>query len=160
MSSQPDRAASARHTVQQSPWRNQTQLVATLALIVVIGIVIGTLYLIQTSTTTITARELDNMGADLADLQRDNELLRGEIAQYQSLPRVMTRAAELGFREAREDEIQYIIVDGYRYDRPRVTPTPTPTPEPVQAVYDETLRGWLRQQWDSLKKQFNEWQSN
>ncbi|MBI5958603.1 MAG: hypothetical protein HY866_07710 [Chloroflexi bacterium] len=160
MTSQPDRAAPARHTMQQSPWRNQTQLVATLALIVVIGIVIGTLYLIQTSTTTITARELDNMGDHRARLERDNELLRGEIAQYQSLPRVMTRAAEMGFREAQESEIQYIIVDGYRYDRPRVTPTATPTPEPADAVYDETLGGWLEQQWDSLKKQFNEWQSS
>jgi hypothetical protein len=159
MSSSPERVLPARHTVQQ-PWRNQMQLVATLALIVVIGIIIGTLYLIQTSTTTITARELDAMSDYRDRLERDNELLHAEIAQYQSLPRVMTRAAELGFRDAQENEIQYIIVDGYRYDRPRVTITPTPTPEADAAVYDETLRGWLQQQWDSLKKQFSEWQGS
>ena len=79
------------------------------------------------------------------------------LRHWQSLPRVMTRAAELGFRSANENEIQYIIVDGYRYDRPKVTPTPTPTPVNPEPVYDETLGGWLRKQWDSLRKQFQEW---
>lgn len=149
----------SRRTFNQSPWHNQTQLVMTLALIVVIGIVIGALYLIQTSTTTITAREFNELSDRRAQLERDNERLRAEIAELQSLPRVMTRAAELGFHEASEDEIQYIIVDGYQYDRPEMTPTPTPTPEAPQTVYDETLSGWVRKQWDSLKEQFQEWQS-
>lgn len=153
-----DQGDRTRHAVNPPPWHNQTQLVMTLALMVVIGIVIGALYLLQTSTTTITARELNEMSDRRAKLERDNERLRAEIAALQSLPRVMTRAAELGFHEASEDEIQYIIVDGYRYDRPQVTPTPTPTPEETQAVYDETLSGWLRKQWDALKKQFQEWQ--
>ena len=148
------------HTVTEQPWRNQTQLVATLALVVVVGIIIAALYLIQTTTTTTTARELDEMGDHRAQLERDNERLRAEIAALQSLPRVMTRAAELGFHEADEDEIQYLIVEGYRYDRPRVTPTATPSPvTPDEEIYDETLSGWLRKQWNSLKHQFEEWQS-
>lgn len=155
MSSQSSRTPPAGH-LTPSPWRNQTQLVATLGLIVVIGIVIGTLYLIQTSTTTITTRKLDDMSDHRDQLQLDNERLRAEIAELGSLPRLMTRAAELGFRQAEGSEIQYIIVNGYRYDRPQVTPTPTPTPEPEQ-LYDETLGGWLRQQWDSLRQQFEEW---
>jgi cell division protein FtsL len=146
---------SNQHT--SSPWRNQTQFVATLTLIVVVGIIIAALYLIQTSTTTITARELREMGDHRDQLERDNERLRAEVAELQSLPRVMTRAAELGFHQADEAEIQYIIVDGYRYDRPKVTPTLTPTPPAPEQVYDETLGGWLRKQWDSLRKQFQEW---
>jgi cell division protein FtsL len=153
-----DQSDRTRRTYNPSPWHNQTQLVMTLALIVVIGIVIGALYLIQTSTTTITAREFNEMSDRRGQLERDNERLRAEIAELQSLPRVMTRAAELGFHEASEDEIQYIIVDGYQYDRPEVTPTPTPTPEEPQTVYDETLSGWMRKQWDSLKNQFQQWQ--
>jgi hypothetical protein len=143
--------------VTEQPWRNQRQFVATLSLVVVIGIVIAALYLLQTSTTTITARELGAMDSYRARLDRDNERLRAEIADLESLPRVMTRAAELGFREASDDEIQYLIVDGYRYDRPLLAPTPTPTPTQAQPVYDETLGGWLRQQWDSLKRQFAQW---
>ncbi len=148
------------HTVAEQPWRNQTQLVATLALVVVVGIIIGALYLIQTTTTTTTARELAEMGDQRAQLERDNERMRAEIAGLQSLPRVMTRAAELGFHEAREDEIQYLIVEGYRYDRPKSTLTPTPAPaQAEEEIYDETLSGWLRKQWHSLKEQFDAWRS-
>jgi len=159
MSTQSNRPTPPPHTLNQQPWRNQTQLVATLALIVVIGIIIAALYLIQTSTTTVTARELNEMSNQRARLERDNERLRADIAQLESLPRLMTRAAELGFHEAQEDEIQYLIVNGYRYDRPKVTPTPTPTPTPAEQIYDETLSGWLRKQWDDLKHQFAQWRN-
>ncbi len=147
------------HTVRRQDERNQRQWVATFAVIGVVGLVIAALYLIQTATTTITARELLEMDDYRQQLERDNELLHAEIAELQSLPRVMTRAAELGFREAREDEIQYIIVEGYRYDRARITPTPTPSPTSPAAVYDETLSGWLRQQWDNLKRQWEAWRN-
>lgn len=145
------------HPFDGPPWRNQRRFVANLSLIVVVGIIIAALYLIQTSGTTTTARELIEMDVYRDRLERDNERMRAEIAELQSLPRVMTRAAELGFREASDDEIQYIIVDGYRYDRPKVTVTPTPTPPGAEPVYDETLSGWLRKQWDSFKKQFDQW---
>jgi cell division protein FtsL len=149
----------ARPHAIQPPWRNQRQFVATLGLIGVVGLIIAALYLFQTSRSTISARELEAMTDYRARLQQENERLRVEIAELQSLPRVMTRAAELGFRQASDDEIQYIIVDGYRYDRPAATPTPTPTPTPLAQVYDETLGGWLRKQWDNLKRQFQEWQN-
>ncbi|MBN1202182.1 MAG: hypothetical protein JXJ20_10035 [Anaerolineae bacterium] len=150
-----------QYTLREQPWRNQTQLVATLTLFVVVGITIATLYLIQTTTATTTARMLQQMDEQRERLERDNERLRAEIAEMQSLPRVMTRAAEMGFRDAGPDEIQYVIVDGYRYNRPQVTPTPTPTPVgPEQEVYDETLSGWLRKQWDALKQQFEDWRGD
>ncbi|MBN2304335.1 MAG: cell division protein FtsL [Anaerolineae bacterium] len=144
-----------RRRIQQ----NQAQLAATLTLIVVVGIIIAALYLIQTTTTTTTKRELEEMSDHRARLQRDNERLRAEIADLQSLPRVMTRAAEMGFRPASEEEIQYLIVDGYRYNRPQVTPTPTPTPNAPEEIYDETLGGWLQKQWDKIKEQFSDWRN-
>ncbi len=148
-----------QHAAPPQPWHSQRQWAATLAVIGVVGLIIAALYLIQTATTTITARELLEMDTYRQQLERNNELLHAEIADLQSLPRVMTRAAELGFREAHEDEIQYIIVEGYRYDRERITPTPTPSPTSPAAVYDETLSGWLRQQWDNLKRQWEAWRN-
>jgi cell division protein FtsL len=147
------------HTLQQ-PWRDQRQLVSTLSLVVMVGIIIGALYLIQTTTTTTNARELQEMSDQRLRLERENERLRAEIAGLQSLPRVMTRAAELGFRDARPDEIQWLIVEGYQYNRPRVTPTFVPTAQAEETGYDETLSGWLRKQWDSLKREFEEWRHN
>ncbi|MEP0763813.1 MAG: hypothetical protein HRF48_13860 [Chloroflexota bacterium] len=158
MSSDESRFLARPHTVQQ-PWRNQRQFVATLGLIGVIGLIIAALYLFQTSRSTISARELAEMNDYRARLERDNERVRAEIADLQSLPRVMTRAAEMGFRPANPDEIQYIIVDGYRYDRPIVTPTPSPTAQTAEQIYDETLGGWLRKQWDNLKRQLDSWRS-
>ena len=159
MSSDESRFRARPHTVQQ-PWRNQRQFVATLGLIGVIGLIIAALYLFQTSRSTISARELAEMNDYRARLERDNERVRAEIADLQSLPRVMTRAAEMGFRPANPDEIQYIIVDGYRYDRPIVTPTPSPTVQTAEHIYDETLGGWLRKQWDGLKRQLDTWRSD
>ncbi len=149
-----------RYSPGEQSWQDQRHLVATLSLMVVVGIIIAALYLIQTSTTTITARELIAMDATRQGMENDNEQLRAEIAGYQSLPRVMTRAAELGFQQAGDDDIQYIIVDGYRYDRPMLTPSPTPTPVAPAQVYDETFLGWVEQQWDSLRQQFEEWRNS
>lgn len=148
------------HSVPEQPWANQRQLFSTLGLVVVVGVIIGALYLLQTTTTTTTARELLELDQRRQRLERDNELLRGEIAELQSLPRLMTRAAELGFRPARDDEIMYLIVEGYRYNRPRVTPTPVPAPTQVEEIYDETLSGWFRQQWDALRDQFARWRES
>lgn len=159
MSSDESRFLVKPHTVQQ-PWRNQRQLVATLGLMGVIGLIIAALYLFQSSRSTVSSRELGEMGDYRARLERENERTRAEIAELQSLPRVMTRAAELGFRPADTDEIQYIIVDGYRYDRPIVTPTPSPTAQTAGQIYDETLGGWLRKQWDGLKRQLDTWRSS
>ena len=147
-----------QHTVLQ-PGRDQRQLVATIALMVIVVILIGALYLIQTTTTTTTVRQLQEMSDLRARLERENERLRAEIAQLESLPRMMTRAAELGFREARDEDIDYIVVEGYRYNRPPVTPTPTPLPAEPTQVYDETISGWIQKQWDALQRQFDEWQN-
>jgi len=159
MSTETNRPASPRHTIPPQPWRSQAQIVAILTLVVLVGVIIGALYLIQSTTTTTTVRELDQMSEERSRLERDNERLRAEIAELESLPRQMTRAAEMGFRPAQPNEIMWVPVQGYRYDRPQVTPTPTPTPEAPEPVYDETLSGWLRKQWATLKQQFDDWRN-
>jgi len=158
MSSEERQPAWSQHTILQ-PGGDQRQLVATLALVVIVVILISALYLIQTTTTTTTVRQLQEMSVLRARLERENERLRAEIAQFESLPRMMTRAAELGFREAGDADIDYIVVEGYRYNRPPVTPTPTPPPAEPTQVYDETLGGWFQKQWDALRSQFDEWQN-
>jgi len=158
MSSEEREPGWSQHTLQQ-PGRDQRQVVALLALMVIVVILIGALYLIQTTTTTTTVRQLQQMSDRRARLERENERLRAEIAEFESLPRLMTRAAELGFREAGDGDIDYIVVEGYRYDRPQFTPTPSPPPTAPAQVYDETLSGWFQKQWDALRQQFDEWQN-
>ncbi|HEX3051074.1 MAG TPA: hypothetical protein VHP83_10505 [Aggregatilineaceae bacterium] len=158
MATEEKRSTVIRHTVEEYPWRNQTQWAATLTLVVIVGIIIGALYLIQSTTTTTTARVLEQMTDQRDRLVRENERLNAEIAEMQSLPRMQTRAAELGFRPANPDEdIMYVIVEGYRYDRPPSTSTPTPPPTQTIAAYDDTFSGWMQMQWDSFKEQLSEW---
>jgi hypothetical protein len=136
--------------------QNQGQVVAVIALVVVLAVIIGGLYLAQATTTISTARDIELLDGERARIQRDNERLRAEIARAQRLDNLHTRAASLGFVEAGPDDIQYIVVDGYTYNQ--IAPTPTlveftPTPE----TYEENFAGWLKRQFDNLRQQFSDW---
>lgn len=135
---------------------NQGQTVAIISLLVVLFLIIGGLYLAQATTNISTARDIELLDQERGRIERDNERLRAEIARLQSLDNLHTRAADLGFREAAPDDIQYLSVDGYVYNQPAPTPTlivPTATPE----TYEENFAGWLQRQFDSLRDQFRAW---
>ena len=136
--------------------QNQSQTVIIIALIVVLGVIVGGLYLAQATTNISTARDIELKDEERGRLQRENERLRAEIARAQRLDNLHTRAATLGFAEAEPDDIQYIVVDGYSYEQPIPTSTPmalTATPE----TYEENFAGWLQRQFDDLRQQFSSW---
>lgn len=119
-----------------------------------VAIIIGALYLNQSSTTSTLGRQLEELIAIRDSLQRQNEQLRAEIANLQRVGRLLQRAEELGFIPATEADIQYIVVDGYNPDRQRdqavITPQPESQPLPQ---YDESFSGWVQQQLDALRAQ-------
>ena len=136
------------------PWRTQNQTLAILALVMVVAIIIGVLYLAQATTTATTGRELENLQSTRDYLQRANEETNAEIASKRNIVDLRGRAQNLGFVPASSDQIQYIVVDGYAPDR--ATPTPEMTAAPT-FVYDETFNGWVQKEWDTLVKQFEAW---
>ena len=109
---------------RQMPWRTQNQTLAILALILVVGIIIGALYLAQATTTATTGRELQNLQSTRDYLQRANEETNAEIASKRNIVDLRGRAQNLGFVPASSDQIQYIVVDGYSPQR--ATPTGSP----------------------------------
>lgn len=136
--------------------QNQSQTVIIIALIVVLGVIVGGLYLAQATTSIATARDIELKDEERGRLQRENERLRAEIARAQRLDNLHTRAATLGFVEAGPNDIQYIVVDGYTYEQPIPTTTPisiTATPE----TYEENFSGWFQRQFDNLRQQFSGW---
>ncbi len=136
--------------------QNQSQSVIIIALIVVLGVIVGGLYLAQATTNISTARDIELKDEERGKLQRENERLRAEIARAERLDNLHTRAATMGFVEAGPDDIQYIVVDGYSYEQPIPTTTPialTATPE----TYEENFAGWLQRQFDELRDQFSNW---
>ncbi len=135
---------------------NQRQVVAVVVLLAVVTIIIGGLYLAQTTTSITTARDIQQMSEYRSRLERENEVLRADIARMQNLGSLQTRAASLGFQEAGPEDIFYLVVDGYVYNVPAPTPTfvqSTMTPDD----YQENFAGWLKRQYDALIDQFSEW---
>jgi cell division protein FtsB len=141
-------------------WRFQRQAVAVIGLSVFIAIIIGALYLAQASSLATLGRQLEELITRRNQLQQTNEQLRSEIAQLRSVPRLLARAQEMGFRLAQESEIEYLYVPGYNPNRQRpevgavVSSTTTVPPTASAPVYDESFVGWLQQQWDALVQQF------
>src|SRR5512142_956046 len=129
-----------QQAVRQMPWRTQNQTLAILALVMVVAIIIGALYLAQATTTATTGRELQYLQSTRDYLQRANEETNAEIASKRNIVDLRGRAQNLGFASASSDQIQYIVVDGYAVER--ATPTPDMTAEPT-FVYDETFNGWV-----------------
>jgi len=141
---------------QRRERRERQQFIAVLILFVVISVIIGALYLIQATTNVSTARDIQALRDQRDRLQRENELLRAENAELQSVPILIDRAIGMGFVTAAPENIQYVVVDGYVYDQPAPTLTPiltTPTPR----VYDDNFAGWLTRQLDRLQELFDEW---
>jgi hypothetical protein len=136
------------------PWRSPTQAIAIIGLIMVVAIFIGALYLAQATVTATT-------GSNLLELQRTREFLQraigdmqAQIAQQRNINTLRGRAQQLGFAPAAAQDLEYIVVEGY--SPIRATPTPFLTPAPT-LIYDETFEGWVRQQWDALLRQFEQW---
>jgi len=142
------------HALQGTPWRIQRQVVALAGLGLFIAIIIGTLYLAQSASVATLGRQLEALIAQRNDLEQTNEQLRSEIASYRTVSRLLARARELGFEDAQDSQIQYLYVDGYNPNRDQVTAAPSaPVAKPLP-TYNESFIGWLQEQWDNLKHQF------
>ncbi len=140
------------HTLDRSRWRPQRQALALATLGLFVLIIIGALYLSQSSSATALGRQLESLITQRDDLEQDNEQIRAEIASLQSMPRLQRRAEELDFHPAGAADIEYIVVDGYNPDRQQSV-IPLETKAAPVPVYDESFSGWVEQQWDALRHQ-------
>ncbi|NDJ62947.1 MAG: hypothetical protein GYB67_17640 [Chloroflexi bacterium] len=139
-----------QHVLQPGHRRPQRQIAALATLVLVVGIIIGALYLSQSSATSTLGRQLEEMIEIRNNLEQQNEQLRAEIASLRSVPRLLERAAELGFAPANRDEIEYLVIDGYNPNRETLVIDVEPEAEPLP-VYDESFTGWVQQQWDLFR---------
>lgn len=118
---------------RQAPWRQQTQLLAGLFIGLLVLLVVGGLYLAVASRAGNAGRDLQNLEVRRAELQRENDRLRAELANLRSLTRLANRALELGFAPAAPDQVHYLKVASL----PAALPAPlaaTPAPAPAAAA--------------------------
>ncbi|MFZ4814629.1 MAG: hypothetical protein ACOYL5_08845 [Phototrophicaceae bacterium] len=143
-----------QQAVRRAPFRDRREIFWLTVLAMFMAIVIGALYLSNVAETSTIGRQLEVLIEEQERLEQENEELRIEIAELRSVPRLLARAEALGFRQAVSSEVEYLIVAGYSPQRERtVAPIRDEDAEPIP-VYDETLIGWLRQQVDTLGRQF------
>jgi len=142
-----------QHTLDRSRWRPQRQALALGVLALFVVIIIGALYLSQSSSSSVIGRQLEDLIAQRDDLEQANEQLRAEIASLESMPRLQQRAQELGFTAAEGGNIEYLVVDGYNPNRDEAAVVPLQAKTNPVPTYDESFTGWLQQQIDSLRNQ-------
>jgi len=150
-----------QHTFRNRQFKVQRQVVALAALGLFVAIIIGALYLAQSTSLATLGRQLENLIAQLENLiaqrnllEQQNEQLREEIAQLRTVPRLLARAQELGFREATLNDIEPLVLAGYNPNRPSDEIVLAAAAAPPPVVYEENFIGWLQQQWDAFIGQF------
>jgi hypothetical protein len=147
------------HALRRTRWRPRREAVALGTLGLVVGIIIGALYLAQAASTSTLGRQLEETIAVRNQLEQENERLRGDIASLQSVPRLLARAQELGFTLASRAQIEYLVVEGYNPNRNQIVTQAQTAREPSLPLYDESFGGWLQLQLDRLSGQFESFTS-
>ncbi|HOT92083.1 MAG TPA: hypothetical protein PLJ78_09755 [Anaerolineae bacterium] len=85
------------------------RLIAQLLLgIIITASLLAAAYLALTASNVRTARQLWHMENQLVVAQRENEILKAEIARLSSIPVLQERSVALGYRPA--DAIDYLYV--------------------------------------------------
>lgn len=150
-----------RHTFIRMNLRPRNQVIAVGLLGLMIVLIFAGVYLSQIASYATMSRQTDELIEQRDELERSNELLRGEIAALETIPRLLERAEALGFTPATSDDIRHLVVQGYNPNRDR-TVVPVGVEEDANQVsgYDETFSGWVQQQIDNLRRQFDAFGGN
>ncbi|MGQ0605113.1 MAG: hypothetical protein ACT4QE_25830 [Anaerolineales bacterium] len=129
-------AAPLYRVFKQAPWRTQTQILAALSIGLLILLVVGGLYLAVASRAGNAGRDLQNLETRKAELLRENDRMRAQLADLRSMNRMAARALELGFAPANPQQLLYVQVPDYPHP---VTPNVTP----ATAVASNASSDWL-----------------
>jgi hypothetical protein len=145
-----------QHALDRSAWRPERQVAWLIILGIVITLIFAGVYLSQIANYATTNRQIEALIQQRDRLERENEALRADIAQLQTVPLLLQRAEVLGFHPATASDIEYLIINGYNPNRSETVLSLVLDDEDTttKPQYDETFQGWLQQQWDSLRRQF------
>ena len=102
-----------REQTRRLLWLTEAQAAIGWAIILALAALLGTIYLRQASQIAATGRRVQILQNELETLKRSNADLERRIAAAQSLERLQSEAARLGFVQATPEDIEYIIVTDY-----------------------------------------------
>lgn len=121
---------------------SEAQAAMSWGVILLIILVLGTIYLTQSSRTAAVGRNIQRLDYRLGEIQRVNAGLERDIAEAQALERLQQEATRLGFIPAQSTDIEYKVIDNYP-----AAPTTTanvPAPQAARPQRPETIREALR----------------
>jgi hypothetical protein len=97
------------HGIKRDP--NKLEGRATLGMLIMLVVLslLGWIYLTQASHVATTGRRIEELQIDKARLEQQNLELRVEIAELESIGRLVARAHALGFTEVALDDADFVI---------------------------------------------------
>lgn len=136
-----------RQASKQAAWRIRIRSTSSTVMWVVVLLVIGGIYLAVNARMARTGRALLVLEDRRTELRRVNAELTSELAALTAPERMVQLAAAMGFRPALQDEVEYVLVEGYTPEEPFVAPRPAAwDAEPFVTLspeYSETLGQWF-----------------
>ncbi|MGD8813173.1 MAG: hypothetical protein PVI78_01710 [Anaerolineales bacterium] len=137
-----------RQAAKQAPWRVQIRSTSGIVMWLIILLVVGGVYLAVNAKMARLGREVLVMESQRTDLRRRNAELTSQLAALTAPDRMLELATGLGFHLARQDEIDYVVVEGYQPEDPFVAPRPPSWDSSgsvtLSPAYSETLGQWLK----------------
>jgi cell division protein FtsL len=102
------------------PWRKQLQLIGLFSASVVFVALIAGVYLNVTARASTYGREIQEMQAETAVIEREIEDLESQLGQLTSAENMAKRAKDLGFEPITTNTATYIQVKDYPGKKPAV----------------------------------------
>lgn len=117
----------------------QAQAAAGWGVIIILGALLGAIYLNQTSSIATIGRRVQREQATLDELKRVNADLERLIAEAQALERLNAEAQQLGFVPSTPADIDYVVIPNYPMEdapEPAEEAAPVAPPPPPETIWD------------------------
>ena len=102
-----------REKLMSMVWLTEVKAAATWGVMLALAMLIGAIYLSQSSRIASAGREVQELQYELSVFKQENAKLEREIAELQSLERLQQGAIELGFVKAAPEDVEYLVVPNY-----------------------------------------------
>ncbi len=150
------------HENQQSSWSVNAKTATGLVLCITLLSLVGWLYLTQASQIATIESHMQESISDIEKLERENALLRYQIAQLETIPRIQAKSSQLGLGPMHR-KATILTVPG-DFDIAEATPVGVPVGHkdiviaaPLADIQSSFSLPSLLELWNEVKVQFETW---
>ena len=146
----------------QPTWTLNARTASSLVLCVALLSLVGWLYLTQASQIAATEHHMRKVVDEIEGLERENALLRYQIAQLETIPRIEARAKQLGLGPVLKRTTYLAVPEGpWDQETSPDTPAPNANDDWVSITTADSVSTFsppsLQEIWREVKIQFEAW---